>query len=129
MSDLCRLGHSGVDLHAATQVMESGCGVGVQKTASNFSLLKLAATCGRPRFHGRLLLGIGKRSHLTAQDGRSARATQACAPRRKKETLRASTRTHHVSGLRAPKAFKNGALRHKQLHAGRSDRPEVFFFY
>ena len=28
-----------------------------------------------------------------------------------KETLRASMRTHHVSGLRAPKAFKNGALR------------------
>ena len=43
-----------------------------------------------------------------------------------KETLRASIRTHYVSGLRAPKAFKNGALRHRQLHAGRSDRPEVF---
>ena len=98
-----------------------------KKRASKISILKFSAMCGNPRIFGRLLVGMSKRSRLTAvQDGRSASATQACTPRRKKDTLRASMRTHYVSGLRAPKAFKNGALRHRLLHAGRSDRSEVF---
>ena len=73
----------------------------------NFNLVILSTMCGSPRIHGWLFVGTAKRSRLTAvQDGRSARATQACVPRRKKETIRASMRTHCVSGLRAPKAFK-----------------------
>ena len=43
----------------------------------------------------------------------------------KKKGLRASMRKHCASGLRAPQAFESGALRHKQLHAGRSDGPVV----
>ena len=81
-----------------------------KKRASKISILQFSVTCGSPLIDDWLLVGTAKRSRLTAvQDGRSARATQACAPRTKK-TFRASIRTHNVSGLRAPKAFKNGAL-------------------
>ena len=44
--------------------------------------------------------------------------------RRKKETLRAGMRTHYVSGLRAPKAFKNGALRHGSFMLGEVTAPK-----
>ena len=82
--------------------------------------------CGSPRIYGGLLVGMAKRSRSTAvQGGRSARATRGCVPRRKKKSLRASMRKHCASGLRAPQAFESGALRHKQLHAGRSDGPVV----
>ena len=92
-----------------------------KKSASKISLTQVLAVCGCPSIYGWLLVGMAKRSRLTAvQDGR------ACVPRRKKDTLRASMRTHYVSGLRAPTAFKNGALRYRQLYAGRSDGPEVF---
>ena len=47
------------------------------------------------------------------QGGHSVRATQ---PMRK----------HRASDLRAPQAIENGALRHKQHHAGSSDGPVVF---
>ena len=50
----------------------------------------------------------------------------AASTQKKKNTLRASMRKHCASGLRAPQAFENGALRHKQLHAGKSDRTVVF---
>ena len=36
-------------------------------------------------------------------------------------------RTNCASGLSAPQGFENGALRHKQPHAGRSDDPVVLF--
>ena len=52
-----------------------------------------------------------------------ARRKRECLNKTKKNTLRASMRKHCASGLRAPQAFENGALRHKQLHAGRSDGP------
>ena len=66
--------------------------------------------CGSPRICGWLLVGTAKRSRLTAvQDGRRARDAGVRASTQK-ETLRASMRTHFVGGLRAPKAFKNGAL-------------------
>ena len=35
-----------------------------------------------------------------------------------KKKMRASRRKHCTSALRAPQAFENAALRHKQLHAG-----------
>ena len=108
--------------------LESAFGVGIkrleqlQKTGfKNFSL-EISAMCGSRRIYGWLLVGMAMSSRLTAvQDGRSARATQACVPprKKKKETLRASMRTHQ-------KLSKNGVLRHRQLHAARSDRSEVF---
>ena len=55
---------------------------------------------GSPHIYGWLIVGMAKPSRKTAgQDGRSARATQASVPRRKK-TLRASMRTHYVRSLR-----------------------------
>ena len=49
-----------------------------------------------------------------------ARRRRACLDA-KKNLLRASMRKQCTSGLRVPQAIENCALRHKQLHAGRSD--------
>ena len=78
-----------------------------KKRASKKSLLYFSAMCGSPRIYGWLLVGMAKRSRLTAlQDGRSARATQACAPRRKKK-LCAPACAHIVRVVCPhPKAFK-----------------------
>ena len=49
----------------------------------------------------------------------------AACPWRSRDASACDLRKHCASGLRAPQGIRTGALRHKQLHAGRGDRPAV----
>ena len=88
-----------------------------------FSQLNLVALCNvwkptdpwlAPCWNGHALTPMT----TATQGGRSVRAARARVLRRKKK----NSPRHCASGRRAPQAFENGALRHKQHHAGKMTR-------